>query len=200
MTKPTHVLSLLAAAKDLLRYPSNWAKSELETQGRYGLLGALVEARREFDSAVGQEQARASYECALGHLHQACKGSLLVFNDRPTTTHADILKAIDAASAARLAELDPSIRPAEAHAPAEPPVTVLTPAPAPAAPTFEALIDALLEHDIKVELLRRDDRFVVFLDYSSEQGLVNTTGSTKLEALQEAYNELRARQLAQVLP
>lgn len=197
MNKPQHVLTILGEVRQILAHPGNWIKHANQDGDRFDLYGALHEARNRWTKTLGLTEAFASSHAALELLTKAlpedCAGSLLGYNARPTTTHADICALIDKAVALRCAELDsPEYNPSEA----EP-----APAPAPApSPTFESLVDTLLQRSVKIEFVQVGDVHRVWLHHDDEEHTICTYGPTKLEALQEAYNELRAQQLAKVLP
>ncbi len=88
----------LLAARALIDTPEKWLKGEDHCRGSYCLTGALekvvgwtgpfcpVEAHLRFDAAI-----------SLLREHTDFGDRVFKWNDRPETTHADVLAAIDLA-------------------------------------------------------------------------------------------------------
>lgn len=87
----------LVAAKALIDTPRKWRKGDYDRGGRCCAVGAVVRV-------VGGEISDAEYSSAALALEAALlpeQGKkVFLFNDNPTTTHADIMALFDRAIAA----------------------------------------------------------------------------------------------------
>jgi hypothetical protein len=94
----------LVAAKGLIDTPEKWTKREFEMRGCLCALGAVAKAIcvDPWDSWEDGSRARE----AKNALDDACPGgiSIIYFNDRESTTHADLMRVFDRAIEAERAK------------------------------------------------------------------------------------------------
>lgn len=95
-------LRVLIEARELLSDPRRWTRGDYCRGDAFCIMGALG-YRLE-----GQEEsfARDDALCLLGCELPTRLWNIPAFNDRPTTTHADVLALFDRAIARRRAELE----------------------------------------------------------------------------------------------
>lgn len=90
-------LRVLTEARALIQLPENWCKVHFDNGNHaHCILGAL--------DCAGHSWIGRTY--LLDALPAGADRSVIIFNDNPATTHADVLALFDRAIAARRKELD----------------------------------------------------------------------------------------------
>lgn len=113
MTTENPTVELLKKARGLIQNPANWVQgvnarnAKGETTGSissdatcFCAAGALLNATHS-SNLVGlftyEEATMDASNEAMGLLRKAVSGSIIEYNDRPTTTHAKVLEMFDSA-------------------------------------------------------------------------------------------------------
>jgi predicted aconitase len=99
------VTEILVGAREILSDPNRWTREfqARDIEGRciawnepeavcFCLMGAINRASRDIDP----DDITPAYD-AMNVLDSVIDAAIPTFNDRPTTTHEDVLKALDAA-------------------------------------------------------------------------------------------------------
>lgn len=96
----TPAIEILVAARELLGDESRWTRDnlahdvygvEIDPRSKNAVCWCVMGAVQKFSPGAGYQGA------ALSRVHSVVGESIDEFNDNPTTTHADVLRVLDAA-------------------------------------------------------------------------------------------------------